>query len=144
MSHMPTTNSPASSSSLPSVSLINSSGGTVLVGAAVYSSAAGSFNSGSAGSFAAASIIGLIMQTTLVGVSGLIQTNSVYTTDTASWDAIAGTAGGLAFGQYYWLSTTPGHITSSPPTGSGQFVALIGFALSATQMRLMIQPPIGL
>lgn len=41
---------------------------------------------------------------------------------------------GLTIGATYYLATTAGGITTTPPTGSGQVVQKIGVALSATEL----------
>lgn len=51
------------------------------------------------------------------------------------WDAVAGTSGGLVASEGYWLDA-PGHLASSPPGTSGDFVSMAGVALSATQLLL--------
>jgi len=59
---------------------------------------------------------------------------------TAQWDAITGGSGGLTRGDAYYVSaTTSGHLTTTAPSGGGQFVSPVGIATSATTMRL-VQP----
>lgn len=41
---------------------------------------------------------------------------------------------GLTIGATYYLATTAGGITATPPTGSGQIVQKVGVALSATEL----------
>jgi hypothetical protein len=43
-----------------------------------------------------------------------------------------------------FLSTTPGHATSTPPTSSGNIVQSIGFATSATSINFLASRPITL
>lgn len=43
---------------------------------------------------------------------------------------------GLTPGAPYYLSTTPGLITATPPSGSGNLVQKVGVALSATELFL--------
>lgn len=50
---------------------------------------------------------------------------------------------GLTPGRQY-LSTTPGKTSATAPTGSGQVVQVVGFAVSATAMNLQSNPPIVL
>lgn len=49
---------------------------------------------------------------------------------------------GLTPGLTYYLSVTSGGVTSTPTTTSGQIVQEIGFAASATTLRVNIQEPI--
>lgn len=50
---------------------------------------------------------------------------------------------GLTVGPVY-LSTTAGGITSTPPSGSGDIVQPIGFAISATELAFNPGPPVVL
>lgn len=50
---------------------------------------------------------------------------------------------GLTPGRQY-LSTTPGKTSATAPTGSGQVVQVVGFAVSATAMSFQSNPPIVL
>ena len=50
---------------------------------------------------------------------------------------------GLTPGRQY-LSTTPGKCSSTAPTGSGQVVQVVGFAISATAMNFQSRIPIVL
>jgi hypothetical protein len=51
---------------------------------------------------------------------------------------------GLTPGATYYLSTTPGGVTTTPPAtnGSGQIIQELGFASSATNIHVNIQEPI--
>lgn len=49
---------------------------------------------------------------------------------------------GLTAGSTYYLSATPGAATTTAPTTSGQIVQEVGFATSATNLRVNIQEPI--
>lgn len=49
---------------------------------------------------------------------------------------------GLTAGSTYYLSATPGAVTTTAPTTSGQIVQEVGFATSATNLRVNIQEPI--
>jgi len=144
MSHMPTTNTPASSSNVPSVSLINSTGGNVLAGSAIYCSSDGAYGFANASAASSASCIGLTMTGSTVGATTLVQAGGVVTLSAASWDAVAGTTGGLIFNHLYFLSLVNGQITDVPPVAVGQFVVFLGIGISTTQLRLIVQPPIGL
>jgi hypothetical protein len=49
---------------------------------------------------------------------------------------------GLTPGTTYYLATTAGGVTATPTTTAGQIVQEIGFASSATTLRVNIQEPI--
>ena len=49
---------------------------------------------------------------------------------------------GLTPGATYYLDTTAGGVTTTPTTTTGQIVQEIGFATSATSLRVNIQEPI--
>lgn len=49
---------------------------------------------------------------------------------------------GLTPGSTYYLSNTPGGVTLTPTTTAGQICQEIGFAVSATILRVNIQEPI--
>jgi hypothetical protein len=48
----------------------------------------------------------------------------------------------LVPGTTYYLSATAGQVTATPPTTAGQIVQEIGFASSATNLRVNIQVPV--
>lgn len=49
---------------------------------------------------------------------------------------------GLTPGATYYLSNTPGGVTTTPTTTSGQICQEIGFAATATLLRMNIQEPV--
>jgi hypothetical protein len=49
---------------------------------------------------------------------------------------------GLTPGLTYYLSVTSGGVTTTPTTTTGQIVQEVGFAVSATTLRVNIQEPI--
>ena len=124
--------------------LINASGGTLSAGMPVYGSASGSFAGAVATSLAAATVVGVLTADCANGATGSVQATNVVALTTAQWDARTGGSGGLVFGQQYWLDVTAGKITTTAPIAASQFVTALGVALSATQLRLLVQPPIGL
>lgn len=142
---MPTNTQPAAGSSSPSVSLINANVATIVAGAPVYNSASGYCDKALGDSAAHARVIGLALADIAPAAAGLIQVASIITLTAAQWDAVCGTSGGLAFGTDYYLSAsaTSGRLTSTAPVSAGKYVTLVGTGLSATQMKLSIQPSIG-
>lgn len=63
--------------------------------------------------------------------------------DIADWTHVVGTAL-LTPNQAYWLSTTAGNLTTTPPNTDGQIVQYIGRGLSTTQLLVEIDSPIKL
>tara|TARA_R100000008_G_C3577427_1_gene166159 strand:- start:455 stop:916 length:462 start_codon:yes stop_codon:yes gene_type:complete len=49
---------------------------------------------------------------------------------------------GLDEGDIYYLSTSPGVITKTPPSTAGQYVTRIGESCSSAQLIIRIEPPI--
>jgi hypothetical protein len=92
------------------------------------------------GSFATAS--GIVAS---VNESGTvqIQTSGLLTLTTAQWDTVTGDSGGLVQGDAYYVSIDPiGQLTRHAPSGPGQFVSRVGFAISATTMLVEPAAPV--
>lgn len=51
---------------------------------------------------------------------------------------------GLTPGAALFLSTTPGAVTSTPPSTPGNVVQNVGYAYSATSMNFETEPPVTL
>lgn len=51
---------------------------------------------------------------------------------------------GLTPGAEYYLSTTAGNVTNTPPSGSGQIVQRVGFAVSASALQFFPYPAVEL
>jgi len=47
-------------------------------------------------------------------------------------------------GDVYFLSTTPGAIATSPPTGSGEFVTRVGEGATTSEFSIQLEPPMKL
>lgn len=47
-------------------------------------------------------------------------------------------------GDVYFLSTTPGAISTSPPTGSGEFVVRVGEGATTSEFSIQLEPPMRL
>jgi hypothetical protein len=122
----------------------NDEASPIVIGAPVYMDAADGVKKAKADASGTSMVTGLVADTSIAnGVSGGIAVDGVLTATTAQWDAVAGTTGGLTFGTRYYLSAgTAGILTATAPTTAGQYVVLIGIALSTTELKLMIQPRI--
>jgi hypothetical protein len=121
------------------------SSATTNPGSPVYLSGSGAFKRAQANSYSTSFVIGLATASIASAASGNIATGNTLALTTGQWDAIAGTSGGLTAGTLYFADpSTPGNITSTVPSTSGQLVCLIGKAISSTIMLLMIEPPVQL
>lgn len=119
----------------------------LVIGNVVYPSSADSVKRAEANALASAMPMGMVLDASIAaGATGNIAVAGVVSfSSTALVDAIAGTTGGFTAGTVYFLSpTNPGQITASPPATVGQYVVTIGVAISTTELKLMITPPIGL
>lgn len=127
----------SASSEVDVVAMTNANAGALVIGTPVYVSVAGSVDKANASAVGTARVLGLMRDvSTASAAAGLVQTDGVLAATTTQWDAVAGTTGGLAAGTLYWLSATAGLITSTPPSTSGQYVMLLGMALSATELDI--------
>ena len=85
-------------------------------------------------------VVGLAGATTNIGFACPVERTNL---ETPSWTAIVGAAS-LTPGATYFLSATPGMLTTTPPSTVGHTVVVIGKALSTTVMELTLSPPIML
>lgn len=116
---------------------------TLIAGNAVYQSAADHVNKGQANAAGTAFVTGLAVAAITSGQSGLVQYDGVVTLTTAQWDAVAGTTGGLTFNVTYYLDpATAGKLTSACPTTVGQYVVIVGKAISTTELVVKISEPV--
>jgi len=77
--------------------------------------------------------------------TGSIQTDGILNATTAQWDAVTGDTGGLTPGATYYLdAASPGNITKSPDSSSGNFIMKVGMAFSSTDLEIDISDPIRL
>ena len=136
----------ASPTNAPSIRAVNNgeSASAMVIGMPVYATAADTVKRGQANAKSTSQICGVVYDASIsASANGNIAQSGVVVATTTQWDAVAGTTGGLAFGAMYFLDpATAGKITSTPPTTTGQTNTLIGRALSATELELMIAPPI--
>lgn len=126
--------------------LTNGNAGSLVIGNAVYASANNTADKARANAVGTANVIGLVSDTTIASAAvGGVQTNGILSATTTQWDAVAGTSGGLTRDVIYYLSAaTAGNITSTAPSGAGEFVQKIGIALSTTELKIDIGPRIKL
>ena len=134
---------PANTPSIRSITNAESSV-AVVFGTPLYASAADQSKRAQANTMTTATVTGLVYDPTIAaGATGYQASSNVLVGTTAQWDVVAGTTGGLAFGQRYFLDpSNVGKITSTAPTSAGQYVVLIGIAISTTELELKIGDPI--
>ncbi len=120
------------------INMENASGAGMVIGEAVYVSAAGQVQKALANAANTKNVVGLVYNTTInSAATGKIITSGQLTATTGQWDAVTGQSGGLTSGARYYLNnTTAGRLTTSAP-GSG-YVAPIGIATSATTLVVNI------
>lgn len=71
-----------------------------------------------------------------------IKFNGIIELTAAQWAAIIEGGGALVTGDPYYLSAaTAGKITATPPAGSGDFVVLVGIAVSPDELNITLGTP---
>lgn len=110
----------------------------------VQSSGIGMMARADANSASTSDIIGLVVDAEVaVGASGRVQTAGILTATTGEWDAVTEQAGGLTEGSVYYLNVAPsGRLTTIPPSTPGQYLVIVGVALSSTQLFINTQASI--
>lgn len=128
------------------VAKTNDNAGSLVIGTPVYVKANGNVDKAQADAQATVAMLGLVKDASIsASASGNIQTDGVLVATTGQWDTITGGSGGLTAGSRYFLSAaTAGMLTTTAPTTTGQFVLLVGLALSTTEMDISLQSPIKL
>lgn len=128
------------------VAMVNSNAGSIVIGTPVYVSTAGHVDKADAGATSTTRVIGLVADLGIATTAtGNIAVSGILVATTGQWDAVTGQTGGLTAGAVYYLSDgTPGTLTTAAPTTTGSYVAPIGIALSATQIKIQVDPTIQL
>ncbi len=125
--------------------LVNGEATPIVIGAPVYSDAAGSVKKARANVVGTRNVVGIVGQSPSIanGVAGAITIDGIQTATTAEWDAVTGQVGGLTFNARYYLdAATAGNLTTVAPTVAGQSVVPIGIALSTVDLKVEIGDPI--
>lgn len=114
------------------------------IGMPVHSSGIGAVARADANSGNTSDLMGLTADLEIQpGQSGRIQTSGILTATTGQWDAITEQVGGLIEGATYYLHVAPsGRLTTVPPSTTGQYVVIVGVAVSPTQMFINTQASI--
>lgn len=126
--------------------LTNGNASPIVIGTPVYSSANSTCDKAQANAVGTTNVIGLVADASIsAAASGAIQMGGILTATTGQWDTVAGTTGGLTKDVIYYLDpATAGKLTSTAPSTVGQFVVMVGIALSTTDLKIEIQPRIKL
>lgn len=94
-----------------------------------------------ADTIAHAFVAGVLAAPSTDGERCLVQTRGPIQLTIAQWDAlITGDSTGLTRGPYYLSGAAAGKLVTAQPTGGSTVVALVGYAISSTQMILAQQP----
>jgi hypothetical protein len=96
---------------------------------AVYISANDTVLKSDASATATSRIIGFAPAAITAATEGAIQEDGV----------LKGVLSAATAGDVYYLSTTPGTISTTVPTGTGQYVTRVGYAKNATDLQIQIQ-----
>lgn len=114
------------------------------IGTPVYTSATDAVKRAQANAKTTGKVAGLVNDTSIAAAAiGNVAQSGIVVATTAQWDAVAGTTGGLVPNTYYFLDpATPGRLTSTPPTTTGQVLTLVGLSISATALEVDPAPPI--
>lgn len=130
----------AATSEVDVVPLTNGGSTAATICTAVYISSGGAFQMALASASGTTDAIGLVRDASIgTGATGAVQTDGVLNATATQWDNATGQTGGLTPGANYYVSpTTAGKITAVAPSATGQFVAKIGRALSATSLDISI------
>lgn len=110
----------------------------IVIGAPVYNDANDGVKKAKADASGTTNVVGLVAQASITNATaGSIQFDGILAATTTQWDAVFGTTGGLTKGVRYFLSAaTAGLGTITPPSTVGQFVVMLGIAISTTELRL--------
>jgi hypothetical protein len=97
-----------------------------------------------AASQAIASVQGFVVARADVNLPVQVQCTGAISLPGATWNAVAedGETQGLVPSSRYYLSTTPGHITSTPPSAPGTYLTPLGRSITPTTFAMRVAPHI--
>lgn len=126
------------------VSYTLQSDANVAPGMALYIANSGNVDRARANAASTSIVAGLSLTTTIL--NGGCQYKMEGLLELIDWtNATENGASTLSAGSFYYVSSTdPGKITTTAPSGAGNFVVQVGFAQSTTKLNLQIQPSIKL
>jgi len=108
---------------------------TINVGQPVYVSSADTVNLADADTLNTSHVLGLAVTDATANSNVIVMADG--SVERSDWTAITGTAS-LTPGVVYYLSTTAGGLTSTPPTGDGDNIVRCGVAVSTTKFDIEI------
>ena len=83
--------------------------------------------------------VGLATVGVAVGARETITTSGTF--ELASWSSVTGSAT-LTPGAVYYLSTTAGQLTTTPPSTAGNVVQRVGVAVSTLKLKIEVEEPV--
>lgn len=92
--------------------------------------------------FALAHVVGLVVVGGGLALPVRTLALGVLTLPTSVWDAVTGDVGGLVPGVRYYLGTLLGRLSTAAPVVPGQYVTVIGSAISAVTLLVNPETPI--
>lgn len=125
------------------ITLTNNSGSTIPGGGVVYISASNEVSPAQANSDATAKPFGLAVASIADAASGKVQTDGSILS-VSDWSAITGSASLTAGARYYLSAASAGQMTTTPPSGSGEYVIPLGRAVSTTDFEISLGTSIKL
>lgn len=134
-----TTGTLASSSTPLSFSAENKDAATINEGMAVAPHPSGAGVILAVNTAMATAAIGLSQTTTAPTFSDTFQISGILTL--ADWSLVVGAAT-LSPMAVYFLGSTPGTLTTTPPSTPGSIAQIIGYAVAPDSMEILINPPI--
>ena len=108
---------------------------TMVAGQPVYTSSNDNVDLADASALATSMLVGLAFSDATATNSGEVLTNGVL--QLSDWTNIIGSTN-LTSGSTYYLSTTAGELTTTPPSVAGEIVAPMGIALSSIDFNIII------
>jgi hypothetical protein len=119
-------------------------GVSLIPGSPVYVSGDAEVSRAKADAAGTSAVIGLAAVAIGSTALGAIQVDGLITLTTVEWDAVAGTTGGLVPNTVYYLTpiSPPPSLSSTPTTGSGNYIVVVGRAISSTVLKIQISEPI--
>jgi len=110
-------------------------GETVHAGASAYIVSNNTVNLASATGPTKSRVVGLVTQAASANDAAVVQTDG--SVDIADWTSVIGAAS-LTPGSVYFLHTTDGQMRTTPPTGDGDVVVILGIAVTTTKFDIEV------
>jgi hypothetical protein len=121
------------------LNVTNGNAGSIVIGNAVYLSAAGTVDLARANASGTIACIGLVKDASIATTAtGDVVTSGKITATTGEWDTVTGGTGGLTAGTKYYVSkATAGMLIDDISAfTTGDYVVFVGTAVSTTEMNV--------